>query len=339
MAADRRRLRRQSKDSNVGKAVILDAIGGPAGFALRAQDPLVPGPGDIIVANRAIGLNFIDIYKRTGLYPAAIPGVLGEEGAGVVTAVGPAVSQFAPGDRVAYLAGGGAYAEETLCPASAAAKIPDGVDDETAAAAFLKGLTAQMLVAQVFALRADHTCLIYAAAGGVGTLLTQWAVDIGARVIAIVGSPEKAAIARSNGAAETIIRTQTDDIAAACRALTDGRGVDVVYDSVGAATFEASLDALALRGHMVTYGNASGPPPAVQPLELARRGSLSLTRPTLYHYATPDALPAMAEALFAAIARGAVAPAVRHRFALSAVADAHRLLESGDSAGAIVLTP
>ena len=196
-----------------------------------------------------------------------------------------------------------------------------------------------MLVHDVFALQPNHACLIYAASGGVGTLLTQWAAHIGARIIGVVGSEEKAETARRNGAADVIIRTKTDSISADVRRLTEGRGVDVVYDSIGEATFEASLDSLALRGHIVTYGNASGPVPAVQPLDLSRRGSLTLTRPTLFHYATPDRLPAMAAALFEMIASGAVKPDITERFSLSDVAAAHRLLESGDSAGAIVITP
>lgn len=321
------------------QAVILDAVGGPEKFALREHRPGAPGPGDILVRNAAIGLNFIDIYQRKGLYPVAFPAILGQEGAGVVEAVGEGVKTLKPGDRVAYLSGGGAYATSTVCPEGVGAKIPDGVDDDTAAAIFLKGLTAHMLVRDVFALAPHHTCLVYAASGGVGTLLTQWAAHIGARVIGVVGSEAKGETARKNGAADIIVRTKTDSISADVRRLTDGRGVDVVYDSVGEATFEASLDSLALRGHIVTYGNASGPVPAVQPLDLARRGSLTLTRPTLFHYATPDRLPAMAAALFEMIASGAVRPDITERFSLKDVAGAHRLLESGDSAGAIVITP
>lgn len=321
------------------KAVILDEAGGPENFALKPHDPGAPGAGEILVRNAAIGLNFIDIYQRKGLYPVAFPAVLGQEGAGVVEAVGAGVEDLKPGDRVAYLSGAGAYATATVCPASVAAKIPDAVDDETAAAVFVKGLTAHMLLRDIFPLETRHACLVYAASGGVGTLLTQWAAHIGARVIGVVGSEEKADAARRNGAGDVIIRTKTASISADVRKLTDGRGVDVVYDSVGAATFEASLDSLALRGHMITFGNASGPVPAVQPLDLARRGSLTFTRPTLFHYATPDRLPVMAAVLFDMIAKGALRPAIGKRFPLADVADAHRLLESGDSAGAIILTP
>ena len=321
------------------KAVFLDDVGGPERFSLREHDPGAPGATDILVRNGAIGLNFIDIYQRQGLYPVAFPAILGQEGSGVVEAVGSDVANFKPGDRVAYLSGAGAYATATVCPAGVAAKIPDGVDDETAAAVFLKGLTAHMLVRDVFVLGANHSCLVYAASGGVGTLLVQWAAHLGARVIGVVGAEEKAAAARAGGASDVIIRTKTDSISAEVRKLTDGRGVDVVYDSVGAATFEASLDSLALRGHMVTYGNASGPVPPVRPLDLSRRGSLTLTRPTLFHYATPDRLPDMAAALFEMIGKGAVKPHIGHRFSLDQIEDAHRLLESGESSGAIIIMP
>ncbi|PQA88190.1 quinone oxidoreductase family protein [Hyphococcus luteus] len=321
------------------KAVFLDEHGGPDAFALRDQTLADPGPGEIRVRHKAVGLNFIDIYQRKGLYPVSLPAVLGQEAAGVVEAVGEGVSDFAPGERVACLYGVGGYAEEGNAPAALSAKIPDGVSDDAAAALFLKGLTAEMLVRQLYPLKAGKTCLVHAAAGGVGTILCQWAKHIGARVIAVVGSPEKEAIARENGADEVVIRTQTESIAAEVRRLTGGEGVEVVYDSIGEATFEASLDSLALRGHMVTYGNASGPPPAVTPLELMRRGSLTLTRPSLFHYATPERLPAMAAALFEMVASGAVKPKIAHRLALSDIADAHRLLESGKTAGAIILTP
>lgn len=321
------------------KAIFLDQTGGPERFSLRDHDLPPPGAGQICVRHRAIGLNFIDIYQRQGLYPVSLPAVLGSEAAGLVEAVGEGVAGFAAGDRVAYIAGAGAYAEAANVPAAMAAKIPDSVDDETAAAVFLKGLTVEMLVRQVYRLKAGDTCLVHAAAGGVGTLLCQWAKSIGARIIAVVGAETKVGIARENGADDIIVRTITSSIAADVRKLTDGKGVEVVYDSVGAATFEASLDSLALRGHMVTFGNASGPVPAISPLELSRRGSLTLTRPSLFHYATPGRLPAMAADLFDMVAKGAVRPKISHRFNLADVADAHRLLESGQSAGAIVMVP
>ena len=321
------------------KAVFLDQHGGPDGFALRDHDLPAPEAGQIQIRHKAIGLNFIDIYQRKGLYPIELPAILGSEAAGLVDAVGEGVTGFAPGDRVACLHSSGAYAERANGAAALCAKIPDGVSDEAAAAIFLKGLTAEMLVRQVYPLKTGETCLVHAAAGGVGTLLCQWAKHIGAKVIAVVGAPEKETIARENGADDVIVRTQTENIASDVRRLTDGKGVQVVYDSVGEATFETSLDSLALRGHMVTFGNASGPPPAVSPLELMRRGSLTLTRPSLFHYATQERLPAMAATLFEMVASGALNPRIDHRFPLSDVAGAHRLLESGKSAGAIVLTP
>lgn len=321
------------------KAVFLDSTGGPDALVMRDHDLNPPAPGELHIRHRAIGLNFIDIYQRKGLYPITFPAILGSEAAGVVEAVGEGVKGFATGDRVAYICGGGAYAEAANIPVSTAAKIPPSVTDEEAAALFLKGLTVHMLVHQVFSLEANHICLVYAAAGGVGTLLCQWANHIGARVIAVVGNDEKASLAKENGAHDVIIRTQTDSIATLVRDLTGGRGVDVVYDSVGATTFEASLDSLAMRGHMVTYGNASGPPPAISPLELAKRGSLTITRPTLFHYATPDRLAEMAERLFAMVASGALKARIGEWFQLADAADAHTRLESGGTSGAIILTP
>lgn len=320
------------------KEIVLAALGGPENFALRERAPTTPQAGQIRIRNKAVGVNFIDIYQRKGLYPVAMPAVLGQEGAGVVIEAGEGAA-FRPGERVAYLSGGGAYAEEIVIDAARAARLPAGVGDDLAAASFLKGLTAEMLVRQIYPLKAGDSALVTAAAGGVGTLLTQWAAHLGARVIAIVGGPEKVAAAKSNGAADVIDRSATRDTASAVRALTEGRGVNVVYDSVGAATFESSLDSLALRGMMVTYGNASGPVPPVAPLDLARRGSLSLIRPTLFHYATPDRLPAMAAAMFDLLARGVLKPAIAARLPLDKAADAHRLLEGGKTIGSIILEP
>lgn len=321
----------------MSKAIILREHGGPENFRIEERADPMPGAGELLVANAAVGLNFIDIYQRKGLYPVALPAVLGTEGAGVVAAVGDGVSGWKAGDRAVYLAGGGAYAEETLVPAGMAARVPAGVSDETAAAVFLKGLTAEMLVRQIYPLSRGKTALIHAAAGGVGTLLAPWAASLGASVIAVVGDAGKEALARGAGAAHVIVRTRTPEIAAEVRRLTGGRGVDVVYDSVGAATFEASLDSLAPKGMMVSYGNASGPVPAFLPLELGRRGSLFFTRPSLFHYATPDRLPAMAAALFEMLASGAIRPPPPRVMALAEVAEAHRLLESGKTTGAMVM--
>lgn len=318
--------------------IVLTAPGGAENFAVRDASPASPGPGQIRVRNKAVGVNFIDIYQRQGLYPVSTPCVLGQEGAGVVVAVGEG-APFREGDRVAYLSGGGAYASETIVDASRAALIPEGVLDDVAAASFLKGLTAEMLLRQVYPLKKGEIALITAAAGGVGTLLTQWAANIGARVIAVVGGPEKIAAARANGASDIIDRSTTQDSANAVRSLTDGRGVNVVYDSVGAATLESSLNSLSMRGMMVTYGNASGPVPPISPLDLTRRGSLFLSRPSLFHFATPERLPAMARDLFDQIAAGVLRPAIAAQFPLADAAKAHAALEAGKTIGSIILKP
>jgi len=320
------------------REIVLTAVGGPENFAVRpgARQPL---PANAIrVRNAAVGVNFIDIYQRKGLYPVEAPCVLGQEGAGVVIEAGEN-AQFRAGERVAYLSGFGAYAEETIADAGRAARIPDGVSDDAVAASFLKGLTAEMLLRQVFPLKSGQTALVTAAAGGVGSLLVPWAAHIGARVIAVVGDAAKTGAAKANGAGAVIDRSATPDIAGEVRLLTEGRGVDVVYDSVGAATFEASLNSLALRGTMVTYGNASGPVPPIAPLELTRRGSLTLVRPSLFHYATPERLPAMAAALFELIAGGVLTPKIAASFPLDRAGDAQRMLEAGKTVGAIILKP
>lgn len=322
----------------MSKAIFIDQHGSSDVLTFRDHDLPPPGVGQIQVKNAAIGVNFIDIYQRRGLYPIGLPAILGSECAGVIEAIGDGVTGLAVGDHVACLTGTSAYAEYSNVAASSAAKIPDSIDDDIAAAVFLKGLTTEMLLRQVYLLKAEDTCLVHAAAGGVGTILCQWARNIGARIIGVVGSEDKAAIAKANGASEIIVRDTTTDIAAEVRRLTNGVGVQVAYDSVGAATFEASLDSLAPLGHMVTFGNASGPPPAIEPLALARRGSLTLTRPTLFHYATPDHLPAMATTLFAMVSQGAVIPKISHRIPLADAAKAHSLLESGKTNGSIILT-
>lgn len=319
------------------KELLLAEIGGPENFTLRDSDPRAPGPNEIRVRNVAIGVNFIDIYQRTGLYPSSVPAVLGQEGAGVVVAVGDGAT-FRKGDRVAYMASG-AYAEETIIDAGRAARLPASVSEDAAAATFLKGLTAEMLLRQVYPIRAGQTALVTAAAGGVGLLLCQWAVHLKARVIAVVGGAAKVAAVRATGVENVIDRSQTPDLAGAVRALTNGNGADVAYDSVGKATFEPCLDSLALRGMMVTYGNASGPVPPIAPLDLTRRGSISLARPSLFHYATPDRLPAMAAALFDLLGAGALKATVAATFPLAKGADAHRLLEAGKTVGSIILKP
>ncbi len=323
----------------MGYAIYIDQTGDADVFERRDRNLPPPDAGQIQVRQTAIGLNFIDIYQRRGLYPIALPAILGCEAAGVVEAVGGGVDGFKPGDRVVYLGTGGAYADAANVAAVLAAPIPDGISEDLAASSFLKGLTAEMLLRQVYPLKESDSCLIYAAAGGVGTLLCQWASHIGAHVIGVVGSEAKVSIAKAGGADDVIVRSQTDSIAKEVRALTSGLGVNVVYDGVGEATFEASLDSLAARGHMVTYGNASGPVPPVSPLALSTRGSLTLTRPMLFHYATPDRLGPMAAAVFDLLAKGVLKPQISETFQLDKIANAHRRLESGDTTGAIILKP
>ena len=323
----------------MAKSIILDKTGGPEVFRVETTPMPDPKPGEIIVGNTAIGLNFIDIYQRTGLYPMPLPLVLGSEAAGRIEAIGDGVTGFKQGDRVAYFTTHGAYADYTAIPAALAVKIPDDVKETTAAAIFLKGMTVQMLVRQIYPLQKGDSCLVYAAAGGVGSLLCQWANKLGARVIGVVGSSEKTGLAKFHGATNVINRTEVENIAAEVRKLTNNQGVNVVYDSVGKATFEASLDSLAPRGMMVTYGNASGPPPAIAPSDLARRGSLSLIRPTLFHFATDTTRGPIATELFEALSDGTLKTPNPTSFPLVEVADAHRLLESGTSTGPIILIP
>ncbi|MBI5941550.1 MAG: quinone oxidoreductase, partial [Caulobacterales bacterium] len=258
--------------------------GGPE--VLEAVELPVPaaGPGEILIRQEAIGLNFIDTYQRTGLYPVKMPAVLGLEGAGVVEAVGEEVTRFAVGDRAAFGNGPmGAYAEFHVVPAGRAVKIPTGVSSRDAAAAMLKGMTAEFLLRRCYTVKKGDAILVHAAAGGVGTILTQWAKALGAQVIATVGSADKAALATAAGADEVILY-RDEDVAARVKAITGGVGARVAYDGVGAATLEASLSSLGRRGMLVSYGNASGPAPAVEPLRLSRGGSLYMTRPTLFDY-------------------------------------------------------
>lgn len=314
--------------------------GGPE--VLEAADLPVPtpGPGQILVRNTAVGLNYIDTYFRTGLYPAKLPAVLGLEGAGVVEAVGEGVTRFKAGDRAAYGNGPmGAYAEYHCVPAERAVQIPDGIDEATAAAAMLKGMTAEFLLRRCYPVKAGDAILVHAAAGGVGQILVQWAVSLGARVIGTAGSADKAALARELGCEEVILY-RDEDVAARVKALTGGAGVRVAYDGVGAATFEASLSSLGRRGMLVSYGNASGPAPAVAPLRLSQGGSLFLTRPTLFDYvATTPELDASAAALFAVIASGAVKIGIGQRFALKEARAAHEALEGRETSGSTLLIP
>jgi NADPH2:quinone reductase len=321
-------------------AIRIHAHGGPEVLQWESVEVPEPGRGEVLLRQTAVGLNFIDVYERTGLYPGALPAGLGREGAGVVESVGPGVKGVAAGDRVAYVSGQpGAYAQERLMPADRLVKIPDGVSDRLAAAAMLKGLTAQFLLRRTHRVRKGDAVVIHAAAGGVGLIAAQWARDLGALVIGVVGSEPKAAIALQHGCHHALLSGR-DDLAARVRELTGGHGAHVVYDSVGKDTFFASLDCLRPLGMMVSYGNASGPVPPIAPLELARRGSLFLTRPTLFHYIARRAeLERAARELFEVIGRGAVRIEIGQTYALQDAAQAHRDLEARRTIGSTVLLP
>jgi NADPH2:quinone reductase len=312
--------------------------GGPE--VLEAVDLPVPlpGPGQILVRHQAVGLNFIDTYHRSGLYPMKMPAVLGLEAAGVVEALGEGVTRFKAGDRVAYNGTLGAYAEAAVVPADRAVKVPDGVSLETAAAVLLKGMTAEFLVRRCHKVESGQTVLIHAAAGGVGSILVQWVKALGGTVIATVGSEAKAALARDHGADHVILYGQ-EDVAARVAEITGGHGVAVVYDGVGKDTFEASLKSLGRRGILATFGNASGPAPAIAPLELGTK-SLFLTRPRLFDYiATTAELDESAAALFAVLASGAVKIEVGQTFPLADARAAHESLEGRRTTGATLLIP
>jgi len=321
-------------------AIRIHAHGGPEVLRWEAVAASVPGRGEVLIRQTAIGLNFIDIYERTGLYPGALPSGLGREGAGVVEAVGPKVRGLAVGDRVAYASNQpGAYAQERTMPADRVVKIPEGVSDRLAAAAMLKGLTAWFLLRRTHRVTRGEAVVVHAAAGGVGLILSQWARHLGATVIGVVGSDAKAAVALAHGCHEALILGR-DDQPERVRSLTAGQGAHVVYDSVGKDTFAASLDSLRPLGMMVSYGNASGPVPPIAPLELARRGSLFLTRPTLFHYVARRAeLERGARELFDVIGRGVVRIEIGQSYALQDVAEAHRDLEGRRTIGSTVLIP
>jgi len=321
------------------RAIRIDQTGGPDVLRLEERDAPAPGPGQIRLKLDAAGVNFIDIYHRTGLYPLALPSGLGLEGAGVVEAVGEGVERFRVGDRAGFCTGPiGAYAEMAVVPADRAVRLPDGVSTEIAAAALLKGMTARYLLRKTFPVKPKDVVVIHAAAGGVGQIAVQWAAHLGAVVIAVTGSPEKAAIATRLGATHSFVLGR-DDIPARVRAVS-GEGAAVVYDSVGKDTFQLSLDCLAPLGVMVSYGNASGPVPAVEPQLLSLKGSLCLTRPTLFHYTrTPELLQETADDLFGVIGSGVVTIAPPARYTLADAAQAHADLEGRRTTGSLVLVP
>jgi NADPH2:quinone reductase len=299
-----------------------------------------PGPGQVRIRHHAVGLNFIDVYQRSGLYPMTLPAALGMEAAGVIEAVGEGVAHLAPSMRAAYASQPpGAYTEARVMPAAQVCPLPEAIGFEEGAAMMLKGLTVQYLFHRTVELRAGDTVLFHAAAGGVGLIACQWARSEGIRLIATAGSDEKCRLALDHGAAEAI-NYRDPDWPARVRALTGGRGVDVVMDSVGAATWDGSLDCLRPLGMMISYGNASGPVPPVNLGTLAAKGSLKVTRPTLFtHIADHATCRAMASHLFAKVASGAVTIRIDQRFPLDRVADAHRALEARETTGATVLMP
>ena len=319
-------------------AIRVHETGGPE--VLKWEEVKVgdPGPGQVRLRQEAVGLNYIDIYHRTGLYPQPLPFIPGVEGAGVVEAVGADVTGLKVGDRVAYSGPIGGYAEERLIPADKLVKLPDSISTEQAGAMLLQGMTAHMLLRSVYQVKDGDTILIHAAAGGVGLIVCQWAKALGATVIGTVGSEDKAELARAHGCDHPILY-KTQDFAVEVDRITNGAKLPVVYDSIGKDTFEKSLDCLAPKGLMVTFGNASGPVPPVEPGLLAQKGSLFLTRPTLFTYtATRAGLDEAATELFEVVATGKVKVEVKQRFALKDAAEAHRALESRQTIGSTVLT-
>jgi len=320
-------------------AIRMHETGGPEVMRWEEVEVGQPGAGEVRVRNTAVGLNFIDTYHRTGLYPMPLPTTLGMEGAGVVEAVGPKVKGFKVGDRVAYANPIGSYAEVCLRPVARLVKIPAGVDDKIAAAIMLKGMTAWYLCKRTFKVGKGQTIVVHAAAGGVGQILSQWTKYLGATVIGTVGSEEKAELAKKAGCKHVIV-TSKEDFVARVKEITKGKGVPVVYDGVGKDTFMGSLDCLAPRGYMVSFGNASGAVTQFNPGLLAGKGSLFLTRPTLFNYtATPEDLAAAARDLFAVVKKKVVKISINQTYPLREAAQAHRDLEARKTTGSTILLP
>ena len=320
-------------------AVRVHETGGPDVMKLEEVDPGRPGAGEVLIEQKAIGLNFIDVYFRTGLYDTPTPFTPGGEGAGVVVETGEGVDTLRAGDRVAYCTTSGAYAERRLMPADRLVRVPDGISDEQAAAAMLKGMTAWYLLRRTFPVTKGQTLLCHAAAGGVGLLLGQWAKHLGVTTIGTAGSPEKVELARAHGF-DHVIDYRQEDFAAAVRDITGGKMCDVVYDSVGKDTFPASLDCLRPLGMFVSFGQSSGPVPPFSINLLAQKGSLFATRPSLFAYVAARAeLEAAAEELFEVVLSGAVRVPVNQRYRLADVAKAHRDLEGRRTTGGSVLVP
>lgn len=316
--------------------MIVRSHGGPEAIEREEIDVPSPGPGEVVIETEAVGLNFIDTYYRKGLYPDALPIALGSESVGRIVSVGEGVEDFSIGERVGTTQNGGAYATHRAIPAAKAIRIPEEIAPQVAAAVMLKGLTACYLAEETFPAEEGDIALVHSAAGGVGSLLVPWLIDKGVTVIAHVGSREKAA----GVPGPHVLTCPFEELADAVRAITGGEMCNVVYDGVGAASWDASLACLAPLGLMVSYGNASGPVPPVSVLDLMRGGSLFLTRPTLAHYvATPEALADSAEELFSRIADGVLEVKIGQTFALSDAAEAHRALESRSTTGSTILLP
>jgi len=323
------------------RVVQVAATGGPEVLDVVDLPDPDPGPGELLVDVAAAGVNFIDTYKRRGIYPVDPPFVPGEEGVGRVAAVGPGdAGEFAVGDRVVWANVPGGYAERVAVPAAVAVPVPDPISDEVAVGAYLQGMTAHFLVTDCAPVGPGDSVLVHAAAGGVGLLLTQLAAARGARVLATVSTAEKEKLARGAGAAEVLRSDEVDDLAVAVHALTGGDGVPIAFDGVGRDTFDASLASLRRRGLLVLYGAASGPVPPVDPMRLNRAGSVYLTRPTLHHYvATRRELVDRAAAVFAAVADGSLHVRIGHRYPLDRAADAHADLEGRRTTGKVLLVP
>ncbi len=322
------------------KAIRMERTGGPEVMQWVDVDVGAPGAGEVRIKQEAVGLNYIDVYFRTGHYPMPLPAGLGMEAAGVVTELGAGVTRFKTGDRVAYVGRPpGAYAQERVLPADGLVKLPDAISFDDAASAMLQGLTAQYLLRRTFRVESGQTILIHAAAGGVGLFVCQWAKALGATVIGTVGSDEKAELVKAHGCDHPIVYTR-ENFTERVKEITNGAGVPVVYDSIGKDTYKGSLDCLSPLGYFVSFGSASGPLPPIEASEFANRGSLFFTRPTLFSYiAKRDWLDAMAAELFDVIASGTVKTNVRQRYALKDVADAHRALEGRKTTGSTVLIP
>ena len=319
-------------------AIRIHETGGPEVLRWENVDVGEPGPGQVRLRQEAVGLNFIDVYHRTGLYPQTLPFTPGTEGAGIVDAIGPDVANVEPGDRVAYAGPMGGYSEERLIDADRLVKLPDVISTEQAAGMMLQGMTAQMLLRSVFPIAKGDTILIHAAAGGVGLIMCQWASALGATVIGTVGTEEKAELARAHGCAHPIVYSRQDFVAEVNR-ITDGEKLPVVYDSVGRDTFMRSLDCLKVRGLMVSFGQSSGSVEPFLPNILAQKGSLYLTRPTLFHYiASRQQLEQSARELFEMVTSGKVRIEVQQRFPLKDAAKAHRALQARKTTGSTILT-